>query len=111
MGYRHVAWQVGGCVKVESWSICEQVRGWLVHWLRLDVPPRAFRYQDGPSLDELRQHPRGETQDKTRSWLTSLLHADLVSLRFHQQSWKLGKLALNHPQEDPECFLGNLCKN
>ncbi|KAK3911310.1 Unconventional myosin-XVB [Frankliniella fusca] len=66
MGYRHVARQVGGCVKVEGWSICEQVRGWLVHCLRLDVPPRAFRHQDGPSLDELRQLPGGETQDKTR---------------------------------------------
>ncbi|KAK3914364.1 PDZ domain-containing protein 4, partial [Frankliniella fusca] len=40
--------------------------GWLVHCLRLDVPPRAFRNQDGPSLDELRQLPGGETQDKTR---------------------------------------------
>ncbi|KAK3913163.1 Dynein heavy chain, cytoplasmic [Frankliniella fusca] len=59
MGYRHVARQVGGCVNVEGWSICEQVRGWL------DVPPRAFRHQDGPSLDELRQLPGGETQDKT----------------------------------------------
>ncbi|KAK3908737.1 Aggrecan core protein [Frankliniella fusca] len=81
MGYRHVARQVGGCVKVESWSICEQVRGlaylaspspppslpgWLVHCLRLDVPPKAFRLQDGPGLDELRQLPGGETQDKTR---------------------------------------------
>ncbi|KAK3908058.1 Serine/threonine-protein kinase Nek1 [Frankliniella fusca] len=31
----------------------------------LDVPPRASCHQDGPSLDELRERPGGETQDKT----------------------------------------------
>ncbi|KAK3919114.1 Galactose-1-phosphate uridylyltransferase, partial [Frankliniella fusca] len=47
------------------------------------------------------------------SWLTSLLHADILSSRFDQQanqSWKLGQagVELTAPLEDPECFFGNL---
>ncbi|KAK3928594.1 Sterile alpha motif domain-containing protein 3, partial [Frankliniella fusca] len=48
------------------------------------------------------------------SWLTSLLHADILSSRFDQQanqSWKLGQagVELTAPLEDLECFFGNLC--
>ncbi|KAK3928592.1 Serine/threonine-protein kinase mph1, partial [Frankliniella fusca] len=47
------------------------------------------------------------------SWLTSLLHADILSSRFDQQanqSWKLGQagVELTAPLEDLECFFGNL---
>ncbi|KAK3932084.1 Spatacsin, partial [Frankliniella fusca] len=48
------------------------------------------------------------------SWLTSLLHADILSSRFDQQanqSWKLCQagVELTAPLEDLECFFGNLC--
>ncbi|KAK3916092.1 Glycerol uptake facilitator protein 4, partial [Frankliniella fusca] len=46
------------------------------------------------------------------SWLTSLLHADILSSRFDQQanqSWKLDQAGVEPTLEDPECFFGNLC--
>ncbi|KAK3908072.1 Glycerol uptake facilitator protein 4, partial [Frankliniella fusca] len=48
------------------------------------------------------------------SWLTSLLHADVLSSRFAQQanqSWKLVQAGVEPTAllEDPECFFGNLC--
>ncbi|KAK3908056.1 Phosphoribosylformylglycinamidine synthase subunit PurL [Frankliniella fusca] len=49
----------------------------------LDVPPRASCHQDGPSLDELRERPGGETQDKTcRSVELNLVVINIIKLKY-----------------------------